>query len=374
MRFLLSKERFMFGLSQLLTMKLVRFAESCEQLITNGLVGREDEIVILISSRRIQLDILTRELGNRGIVFDVPSRDGLTEEPQLRAVVSLLRLIQEREKNRPDYIAYRTLFGLRSGIGATSAKLLAEACVQHMQNYHQLFHTQPVPHWLTGRARNAVTDIGQLTQALSGWSLTDTLRDRMGDIAAAVTQRIFTSPNDVQAFQNIWNAVTSVLPPDMNLEELLLFLQAPSDSDRDVIMTVINDRLGVDAASTTTSTEAKHVRILTMHGAKGLHGKIVFIPAVEQGILPSFRNLQAAGLVIEHRRLFYVSITRAMAACIVSHSVLHTGPQAFALRNQPRVRLTRSQFLNEMGVPSVNRAGGLNAAEAAAIVADIDNL
>jgi superfamily I DNA/RNA helicase len=196
----------------------------------------------------------------------------------------------------------------------------------------------------------------------------------MGDIAAAVTQRIFTSPNDVQAFQNIWNAVTSVLPPDMNLEELLLFLQAPSDSDRDVIMTVINDRLGVDAASTTTSTEAKHVRILTMHGAKGLHGKIVFIPAVEQGILPSFRNLQAAGLVIEHRRLFYVSITRAMAACIVSHSVLHTGPQAFALRNQPRVRLTRSQFLNEMGVPSVNRAGGLNAAEAAAIVADIDNL
>jgi superfamily I DNA/RNA helicase len=95
---------------------------------------------------------------------------------------------------------------------------------------------------------------------------------------------------------------------------------------------------------------------------------------MEQGILPSFRNLQAAGLVIEHRRLFYVSITRAMAACIISHSASHTGSQAFALRNQPRVRLPRSQFLNEMGVASVNRTAGLSATEAAAIVPDVDNL
>ena len=110
------------------------------------------------------------------------------------------------------------------------------------------------------------------------------------------------------------------------------------------------------------------------HGAKGLHGNVVFIPSIEQGIPPSFRNLQAAGLVIEHRRLFYVSITRAMAACIVSQSVLHAGTQAFALKNQPRVRLPRSQFLNEIGVRSINRMGGLTASEATPIVADIHSL
>jgi len=63
-----------------------------------------------------------------------------------------------------------------------------------------------------------------------------------------------------------------------------------------------------------------------------------------------------------------------MAACIVSHAALHTGPQAFALKLRPQVRLPRSQFLNEMGVPRVNRVAGLTPAEAQAIMADVANL
>jgi UvrD-like helicase C-terminal domain len=107
---------------------------------------------------------------------------------------------------------------------------------------------------------------------------------------------------------------------------------------------------------------------------QSLSGKVVVIPSVEQGIMPSFRAIHAAGLLIEHRRLFYVSVTRAMAACIVSHSALHSGATAFRLRQQPRVVLPRSQFLNEMGIASTNRAQGLSPAEAAQIVGDIGNL
>jgi DNA helicase-2/ATP-dependent DNA helicase PcrA len=47
-------------------------AESCERLIAGGMTGREDEIVILISSRHIQLPLISQELGNRGIPFDEP--------------------------------------------------------------------------------------------------------------------------------------------------------------------------------------------------------------------------------------------------------------------------------------------------------------
>jgi superfamily I DNA/RNA helicase len=243
------------------------------------------------------------------------------------------------------------------------------------QNYRNLFHQQSVPHWLTGRARRAVADIGQLAQDVGTWSLDDTLANRHGDIATLLVQRIFTAPNETQAFQDLWSAMTGALPPDMNLRELLLFLRASSDTDRDAVITVVNERLGATTGSNgSNGTPPRHVRILTMHGAKGLHGKIVFIPSVEQGILPSFRNLQAPGLVIEHRRLFYVSVTRAMAACVVSHCALHTGAQAFALKNQPNVRLARSQFLNEMGIASQNRASGLTATEATAIVAEINDL
>ena len=111
-----------------------------------------------------------------------------------------------------------------------------------------------------------------------------------------------------------------------------------------------------------------------MHGAKGLSGKVVFIPSAEQGIMPNVKALQATGLVIEQRRLFYVSLTRAMECCIISHSAQHTGAASMALTQSPITRLTRSQFLNEMGIPSVNRTMGLTSSEAAAIVAEVNNL
>ncbi|MFY9269188.1 MAG: 3'-5' exonuclease [Candidatus Manganitrophaceae bacterium] len=72
------------------------------------------------------------------------------------------------------------------------------------------------------------------------------------------------------------------------------------------------------------SVPQKRIRILTMHGAKGLSGKVIFIPSVEQGIIPSKRAVKATGLLIEQRRLFYVSLTRAIAAAIISHAVVHT--------------------------------------------------
>ena len=90
--------------------------------------------------------------------------------------------------------------------------------------------------------------------------------------------------------------------------------------------------------------------------------------------MPSFRALQATGLLIEQRRLFYVSVTRAMACCIASHAAQHSGAQAMALTQSPVARLTRSQFLNEMNVPSVTRNTGLSQAEAAAIVSEVNNL
>jgi len=57
-----------------------------------------------------------------------------------------------------------------------------------------------------------------------------------------------------------------------------------------------------------------------MHGAKGLSAPVVFIPGLEDQLLPGPRRAPYAGLVLEAARLLYVSITRARATCIVSHA------------------------------------------------------
>jgi superfamily I DNA/RNA helicase len=77
---------------------------------------------------------------------------------------------------------------------------------------------------------------------------------------------------------------------------------------------------------------------------------------------------------MEQRRLFYVSLTRAMACCVASHVLAHHGAPAMVLTQTPVARLTRSQFLNESGIPSVSRGRGLSQAEASAILADVANL
>jgi len=78
------------------------------------------------------------------------------------------------------------------------------------------------------------------------------------------------------------------------------------------------------------------VNINTIHLAKGLEYRVVFIPDVNQGILPEKRS-EREGNLDEERRLFYVAITRASEALYVFSSDKIMGREYSA-----------SQFVNEM--------------------------
>ena len=50
------------------------------------------------------------------------------------------------------------------------------------------------------------------------------------------------------------------------------------------------------------------VALMTMHGAKGLEFRAVFLPSLVEGIVPHEKGMDT---VAEERRLFYVAMTRA---------------------------------------------------------------
>jgi len=349
-------------------------AQSCQQLINAGMAGREDEILVLISNRRVQLDFIAQELGNLGLPYDPPRGASLVNEFEpIRAVYALLRIARDQATGEEDYPAHRDILGILTGVGRVTAKAVADACITNNQNFRQLFHLPACPAWLTGRRASAVQRVMAIVQAVSAWTMADTLASRTADIARVLSGHVFTSGGNAANNVNMWNTLAAALPPQMTLEELLQFLAADSEADQQAILDLVNQRIG-GAVAAAPGVVQKRIRILTMHGAKGLSGKVVFIPSAEQGIMPNPRALQATGLLIEQRRLFYVSVTRAMVCCIISHAAQHTGAQAMALTQTPVARLTRSQFLNEMGTPSTTRTTGLTAAEAASIMAEVANL
>ncbi len=65
---------------------------------------------------------------------------------------------------------------------------------------------------------------------------------------------------------------------------------------------------------------APRVTLMTIHSAKGLEFRNVFIAGLEENLFPSAMALYSPRGVEEERRLFYVAMTRAMEHCCLSYA------------------------------------------------------
>ncbi len=99
------------------------------------------------------------------------------------------------------------------------------------------------------------------------------------------------------------------------------------------------------------------VRLMSLHGAKGLEFRYVFIVGVEDGTLPHEASIDE-GRLDEERRLLYVGITRAKEALWLSHS-------REAQRWGSKLRLQPSRFLDELPAAELQRDGADPVADAA---------
>jgi len=98
------------------------------------------------------------------------------------------------------------------------------------------------------------------------------------------------------------------------------------------------------------------VRLMSLHAAKGLEFRYVFIVGVEDGTLPHEASIEE-GRLDEERRLLYVGITRAKEALWLSHS-------RQAQRWGEKLRLAPSRFLDELPAAELQRDGADPVADA----------
>ncbi|RUM29700.1 MAG: ATP-dependent DNA helicase Rep [Aquifex sp.] len=101
------------------------------------------------------------------------------------------------------------------------------------------------------------------------------------------------------------------------------------------------------AEITLTSEEEEKenaVKILTIHSAKGLEFPVVFLPRLEEGILPHHRAKDDERELEEERRLFYVAVTRAKDLLFMSYTKKENRKPSRFLSDIPKALLDLSAF------------------------------
>jgi len=91
------------------------------------------------------------------------------------------------------------------------------------------------------------------------------------------------------------------------------------------------------------------VQLMTLHSAKGLEFKLVFLVGMEEGLFPSQQSVDDVGRLEEERRLCYVGMTRAMQQLYLTYA---ESRRLYGRESYPRpsrfLREIPSEFLQEV--------------------------
>jgi ATP-dependent DNA helicase Rep len=218
------------------------------------------------------------------------------ERAEVKDVLAYLRLLV----NPDDDAAFLRVANVpRREIGATTLERLGELAQSRRAAMLHAAHSDAVLKQLAPRPAAALAGfadlIGELTQAMHKLS------------AADLVEEILRRTGYVEHIHAETRDEASRARRMENIAELRDWFRAVSRN---------GGRAGDLAAQLTLLTNADRddsgnaVRLMTLHSAKGLEFRFVYLIGVEQGTLPHAASLDE-GRVEEERRLFYVGITRA---------------------------------------------------------------
>ncbi len=125
--------------------------------------------------------------------------------------------------------------------------------------------------------------------------------------------------DSVDRIENLKELLSDAVEFDQNRRDLLQ-LQPDLVADDDHILLAINlpdilnaflERAALYSEMDEDRDQNDFVRLMTIHSAKGLEFKAVFLVGAEEGLFPGYRAMSSESDIEEERRLAYVAITRA---------------------------------------------------------------
>jgi len=271
-------------------------------LIEEGFSGSEVGVFYRMNAQsRVLEDVLVRQ----GVAYQVIGGPRFYERAEVKDVIAYLQVIDNpndavslmRIANRP-----------RRGIGDTSlARLVTFADAQAIS----LWETLPRPDdaGVGAAPQKAVKQLHTLlaslmsqAQELSVPELVERVLEQSGYLGALEAERTIEAQGRTENLQELVSVAREYLEtaeePSLSsfLQEISLY------SDQDALR-----------------GEASLVTLMTLHNAKGLEFRAVFVIGMEEGLFPHARSIEEQGIE-EERRLCYVGMTRAKERLCLTHA------------------------------------------------------
>jgi DNA helicase-2/ATP-dependent DNA helicase PcrA len=260
----------------------------------------------------LRMNALSRALESALVKARIPYQivKGLAffERKENRDVLAYLRLLLNP---RDDLSFVRAVGEPSRSIGKVSLEhLLAYAEPRGLSLLEATAHVESIPA-IKGKAAKGFADFRRLILELS------TQEDAPPD-------EVIRQVLDRSGYRRMLKESTDSEDQDRlaNIEELITAARqfAAEDGKRTLADFLENITLASDVDGWDDRQDC--VSIMTLHAAKGLEFPVVYIVALEQGILPHERSLAKEEDIEEERRLLFVGMTRAKEELYLTHARL----------------------------------------------------
>ncbi|MFO7796820.1 MAG: ATP-dependent helicase [Promethearchaeati archaeon] len=256
-----------------------------------------NQMAILIRASRHSLKI-EQELKVKNIPYEVRAGVAFFEKAHIKDALVHLRIIE----NPYDEIAWSRIFNMIPDLGQTSGSKIFTEISQSDHPLERLMEKNFFTKIMKGSripgkgAQNLVNHIKNLRYYNSDESPSEVLKEIIDLIQ-----------DYIKATYENWEERLE------DLKELAIYSQNYSTIQK-FLETLSLNRNNIESKTVLAGSENESEQPLilsTIHRAKGLEWRVVFIPMLCDGFFPSSRVKDNTEAIEEERRVFYVAITRA---------------------------------------------------------------
>jgi DNA helicase II / ATP-dependent DNA helicase PcrA len=251
------------------------------------------EIAVLYRAHYQSLEVQLA-LTRAGIPFSITSGLRFFEQAHIKDVAAFMKFVI----NPADEVAFKRMVRLLPGIAAKTAERLWEQLNGISDDDRKSFGA-----WL---AYGKVAPKSQKSWEQLGHTLDEIAPNRRSVAPATMIHSILEAIYD--------DYLQSKYANYEQRRDDLLTLENFARTFQDSVEFLSQLSLMATGSSETIATEeddSEKVTLSTVHQAKGLEWRAVFIIWMTDGMFPSGRSLESVEAVEEERRLFYVALTRA---------------------------------------------------------------